>query len=63
MAGDANNEIPLLHEAVDEARIAVENAGLFPNIKSGLCRTSLGIALTEPQMMTAGLNIHQVKEQ
>jgi dihydrolipoamide dehydrogenase len=40
MAGDANNEIPLLHEAVDEARIAVENAGLFPNIKSGLCRTS-----------------------
>jgi dihydrolipoamide dehydrogenase len=40
MAGDANNEIPLLHEAVDEARIAFENAGLFPNIKSGLCRTS-----------------------
>lgn len=63
MAGDANNDIPLLHEAADEGRIAGSNAGLYPKIKSGHRRTSLGIAFTEPQMMTTGLNIHQVKQQ
>ena len=30
IAGDASNQLPLLHEAADQARIAGDNAGRFP---------------------------------
>jgi dihydrolipoamide dehydrogenase len=30
IAGDAADDMPLLHEAADEGRIAGENAALFP---------------------------------
>ncbi len=35
IAGDAANDIPLLHEAADEGRIAGENAARFPNVAPG----------------------------
>ncbi|WP_257900123.1 FAD-dependent oxidoreductase [Marinobacter sp. F4206] len=41
IAGDANNELPLLHEASDEGRIAGHNAGLYPSVESGRCRDCL----------------------
>jgi len=48
VAGDANNDIPLLHEAADEGTIAGENAALYPDVRSGKRRTPLAIAFTEP---------------
>lgn len=59
IAGDANNEIPLLHEAADQGRIAGMNAGRFPEVRAGLRRTPLAVMFTEPQVATAGLTLQQ----
>lgn len=50
IAGDANGDLPLLHEAADEGKIAGENAARYPQIQAGLRRTPLAIVFTEPQM-------------
>lgn len=60
IAGDANDEIPLLHEAADQGRIAGDNAGRFPEVHPGLRRTPLGIAFTEPQIATLGQSFRQL---
>ena len=62
IAGDANNELPLLHEASDEGRIAGANAARYPEVHTGLRRTPLAILFTDPQIATAGLTIQQVDE-
>jgi dihydrolipoamide dehydrogenase len=62
IAGDANNDLPLLHEASDEGRIAGRNAGAWPEVRTGLRRTPLAIVFTDPQIATAGLTIQQVDE-
>ena len=54
IAGDANNELPLLAEAADHGKIAGENAGRYPDVRPGLRRTMLGIAFTEPNIATLG---------
>jgi dihydrolipoamide dehydrogenase len=54
IAGDANNERPLLHEAADQGRIAGDNAGRFPEVLPGLRRTPLAIAFTDPQIASVG---------
>lgn len=54
IAGDANNERPVLPEAADHGRIAGDNAGRYPNVLPGLRRTALTIAFTEPQIATLG---------
>ena len=54
IAGDANHERPLLHEAADQGRIAGDNAALFPAVHAGLRRSPLNIAFTEPQIAVAG---------
>ncbi len=54
IAGDADDERPLLPEAADQGRIAGTNAALYPNVQPGLRRTPLTIAFTEPQIATAG---------
>ncbi|MBX3216876.1 MAG: dihydrolipoyl dehydrogenase [Labilithrix sp.] len=48
VAGDANDDAPLLHEAADEGTIAGENAARFPDVRAGQRRTPLSIAFTEP---------------
>ncbi len=50
IAGDANGDLPLLHEAADEGKIAGDNAVYFPQVTAGLRRTPLAIVFTEPQM-------------
>ena len=62
IAGDANNSLPLLHEAADEGRIAGENAASYPDVRTGLRRTPLAVVFTDPQIATVGLTIHQVGE-
>ena len=54
IAGDANNERPVLPEAADHGKIAGDNAGRFPDVRPGLRRTPLAIAFTEPQIATLG---------
>ncbi len=54
LAGDVNNDVPVLHEAADEGRIAGDNAARFPNVSQGLRRAPLGIVFTDPQIMVVG---------
>ena len=54
IAGDANNELPLLHEASDEGRIAGSNAGTFPNVAPGHRRAGLGVIFSDPQIASVG---------
>lgn len=62
IAGDANNSLPLLHEAADEGRIAGDNAASYPEVRVGLRRTPLAVVFTDPQIATVGLTITQVDE-
>ena len=62
IAGDASNDLPLLHEAADQGRIAGENAGRYPDIRSGLRRTPLAIVFTDPQVAAVGFNLEQLKQ-
>ncbi len=63
IAGDASNEVPLLHEAADQGRIAGDNAGRYPDIRPGLRRASLAIVFTDPQVASVGLNLEQLGAQ
>ncbi len=54
MAGDVNAELPLLHEAADEGRIAGDNAGRYPDLRCHPRRTPLSIVFTEPQIAIVG---------
>jgi len=62
IAGDANNELPLLHEASDEGRIAGRNAGLFPAVEDGLRRAHLGVVFSDPQIASIGKRAHELEE-
>ena len=57
IAGDANDDVPLLHEAADEGRIAGLNAASFPSVTPGLRRSLLSITFTEPQIAIAGATL------
>jgi dihydrolipoamide dehydrogenase len=57
IAGDAGNFMPLLHEAVDEGRIAGENAArvaLGKPVIAGLRRAPIGVVFTDPQIGIVG---------
>jgi dihydrolipoamide dehydrogenase len=63
IAGDASNEIPLLHEAADQGRIAGDNAGRYPDVRPGLRRTPLAVVFTDPQVASVGLNLELLNRQ
>jgi len=63
IAGDANNDRPLLHEAAEEGRIAGDNAAAWPDVRTGLRYVPLGVVFTDPQIASVGLTIDQVGEQ
>ena len=56
IAGDANNERPLLHDAADHGKIAGDNAGRYPDVRPGLRRAAIAVAFTEPNIATVGQN-------
>lgn len=63
VAGDANGDLPLLHEAADEGKIAGENAVRYPDVREGHRRSPLGITFSDPQLAVAGARwIELVKE-
>jgi len=63
IAGDANNVLPLLHEAADEGFIAGDNAGRFPELKPGLRRSHLSIVFCDPQIAMVGQAWRELEEQ
>jgi dihydrolipoamide dehydrogenase len=54
IAGDADDDAPLLHEAADEGKIAGDNAGRYPDVRAQPRRAPLGIVFCEPQIATVG---------
>jgi dihydrolipoamide dehydrogenase len=54
IAGDANIDVPLLHEAADEGRIAGQNAARFPDVRPGLRRAGLAVVFSDPQLAVIG---------
>ncbi|MDQ3160649.1 MAG: dihydrolipoyl dehydrogenase [Pseudomonadota bacterium] len=54
IAGDANADRPVLHEAADEGHMAGKNASSFPEVYRHTRRTPLGIVFCEPQAAFAG---------
>lgn len=62
IAGDANHDIPLLHEAADEGKIAGENAARFPQIEAGLRRSLLSVTFSDPQLAIAGATYASVSK-
>jgi len=54
IAGDVNNDVPLLHEAADEGAIAGRNAATFPDVRAALRRTPLAVVFSDPQIATVG---------
>ena len=56
IAGDANADRPLLHEAADEGRIAGDNAARYPEVRPGRRRTTLSVVFTDPNIALVGGN-------
>lgn len=63
IAGDASNQLPLLHEAADQGKIAGDNAGRYPNIDNGLRRSLIGVVFSNPQIMSVGARFATLKAQ
>ena len=62
IAGDVNNDVPLLHEAADEGRIAGENAAAFPIVHRGLRRALLCVVFSDPQIAIVGGGLARIGE-
>lgn len=62
IAGDANNDKPLLHEAADEGKIAGANAARYPDVRAGKRTSPLGIVFSDPQLATVGSSFSSLKE-
>ncbi len=54
VAGDANHDVSLLHEAADEGTIAGSNAALYPEVRPGRRRSPLAIVFSDPQIAVVG---------
>lgn len=62
LAGDANADAPLLHEASDEGAIAGANAARFPDVRPGLRRSPLAVVFTDPQIALVGETWAEVRD-
>jgi dihydrolipoamide dehydrogenase len=62
IAGDANGDLPLLHEAADEGRIAGENAAHFPDVKPGRRRAPMAVVFSDPQIAVVGTFYNRLPE-
>jgi dihydrolipoamide dehydrogenase len=62
VAGDANNQVPLLHEAADDGRIAGDNAARYPEVVPSTRRSPLAIAFGDPQIAIVGATFAQLSE-
>lgn len=65
IAGDVSSDVPLLHEAADEGRIAGTNAGRTlrnpDDIRSGVRRVPLSVVFTDPQIASVGHTLDSIR--
>ncbi|MFO6423372.1 dihydrolipoyl dehydrogenase [Motilimonas sp. KMU-193] len=61
IAGDSSNQIPLLHEAADQGKIAGHNAGIYPDIRAGLRRTPIAAVFSDPQIAMLGESYRDIE--
>jgi dihydrolipoamide dehydrogenase len=61
IAGDVNNDVPLLHEAADEGKIAGENAARFPDVQQEKRRAPFAVVFTDPQIAVIGQRLSDLK--
>ena len=54
MAGDANGDRPVLHEASDEGAIAGRNAATYPDVTKAARNPMLAITFTDPPLASLG---------
>jgi dihydrolipoamide dehydrogenase len=62
IAGDANNFIPLQHEAAIEGYIAGGNAATYPKVDPHTAKTPVGIVFTDPQIAMIGKSYGELEE-
>ena len=62
IAGDANNRLPLLHEAADEGLAAGYNAGNYPEIRRLARSAPISVMFTDPQVMMVGASFRELTE-
>lgn len=60
IAGDANADVPLLHEAADEGSIAGRNAARYPVVQAGARRAGLAVVFSDPQIALIGPSYAQI---
>lgn len=61
MAGDVTHDLPVLHEAADDGRIAGDNAGRFPDVRARPRRAPLAIVFSDPQIAMVGESHRDLK--
>lgn len=62
LAGDANNILPLLHEAADEGKLAGENAATYPQVKAIARRAPIAVVFSDPQIAIVGQRFADLAE-
>ncbi|WNO08389.1 dihydrolipoyl dehydrogenase [Teredinibacter sp. KSP-S5-2] len=67
LAGDANSDMTLLHEAADDGRIAGQNAAASLSdpsaVVAGMRRAPLAVVFTDPQIANIGLSLPDIEKQ
>ncbi|WP_050525727.1 dihydrolipoyl dehydrogenase [Pseudorhodobacter aquimaris] len=54
IAGDANGDVPLLHEALHEGSIAGQNAARFPDVAMFTRHPAFSLTFTDPPLVSLG---------
>jgi len=62
IAGDANDVLPLLHEAADEGKAAGENAAIWPAVRPLARRAPLAVVFSDPQIAMVGKRFADLAE-
>lgn len=62
IAGDAGNNIPLLHEAADEGKIVGYNAARYPEIRAFTKSSPIAVMFSDPQIMMVGETFKQLTD-
>lgn len=60
IAGDVDGELPILHEAADDGRIAGENAARFPDVRQARRRAPFSVVFSEPQLVQVGVHFNNL---
>jgi len=63
IAGDADNDLPLLHEAADEGRIAGDNAARHPFIARWKRSSPISVVFSDPQIAMVGESHAAIRNQ